>query len=501
VSKSQGYIVLKGKGKLELRTIEFNEGKKVIRTDELSLRKIKYAFHLKSEGFVQLTCLSGWFNVDDFYIKKTKPKSVVPQKMVEGLPNIFIFLIDGCQPSHLGIYGYFRKTSPFIDQFAKDAVIFNNAYANATFTRSSIATLFTGFYPQRHQLRIMVNKLSNDLFLLPEFLKEMGYRTSIYTEAGNIARRFGFTQGVDDYKKMFRRWDDSRYLKQNIPLYFHEWTETKGPIFSYIHFRAPHFPIIPPPPFLDMFKPDKKSSTRKRTILKINELLKVGHKFTTEEIADITADYDSTICYVDSQLGKLFQCLKEKKMYENSLIIFTSDHGEAIYEHGAMGHGNNVYDETSKVPLIVKFPKSMNLKGKVDTVVQLADIFPTISAMFGKTRDFDGRSLFDPIREKSLNDNLAISTTFNLTPEFGIRWRNWYYMIGLRDNSERLFNLKEDPLNEVSQTHPDVITFFRSKFITWLNQQNNLSVKSESVDLNKLPEDVKENLKSLGYLD
>jgi arylsulfatase A-like enzyme len=139
----------------------------------------------------------------------------------------------------------------------------------------------------------------------------------------------------------------------------------------------------------------------------------------------------------------------------------------------------------------------MNLTGRVDTVVQLLDIFPTIAAMFGKEVVTDGRSLFEAIKTKTIDDSMAISTTFNDIANFGIRWRQWYYVINLKDNSEELFNIIKAPLKDVAAKN----TFFRGRFITWLNKYDRLGVESQAIDLKKLPADIRKDLKSLGYID
>jgi len=214
-------------------------------------------------------------------------------------------------------------------------------------------------------------------------------------------------------------------------------------------------------------------------------------------------DYDSTIRYVDSEVGKLFETLKKMGVYDSSFIIFTSDHGEALYEHGTWGHGQNVYEETSRVPLIMKFPAKMKLKGRIERITQLADIFPTFAALFGEERYFDGQSLIESIKIKNKDDRFAFSITFGNPPSIGIRWRAWYYIIHLFNNQEQLYHLKIDPLKDVAalKENEDMITFFRAKFLNWFIHFDNLERTAQAVDLKKLPKEEYENLKSLGYID
>lgn len=512
-SAGAGRIVLRGKGKLHIRLVEFIDGQKKNREKELEpgflSSTVKYPFRFESPGFIRISAVTGKFTVNDYTFarKQVESRNGTPASewVKKEKPGVHILLIDGCHADHLGVYGYYRDTSPHIDRLARDSVVFDNAYANATFTRSSVASIFTGFHPHRHKLRVLINRLPKGLFMLPEFMQKQGYKTTIFTEAGNISRFFGFAQGVDEYRKVFRRWNDPRYLENNMYRFFCDWMKNPGPLFTYVHFRAPHFPIIPPPPFLDMYKEKKKRGIpdKDRLIMRLTQLGKEGHKFSPGEVKDVTDDYDSTIRFVDNEVGKLLDKLKQEGRYESSFIIFTSDHGEALYEHGYWGHGHNVYPETCRVPLIVKFPTQMKLKGRVERLTQLVDIFPTFTALFGEKRYFDGQSLLDSIAVKKEDDTFAFSTTFGLPPSISIRWRSWFYIIHLFNNEEELFYLKRDPLKNASglEENKDLLTFFRAKFLDWYIDFDNLERTSQAVDLKKLPKGEYENLKSLGYIE
>ncbi len=509
-----GRIVLSGGGDVRIRQVEFVDGEKKVTETEAApgfmSKTIEHPFHFKSQGFIKISALSGEFNITEYtYVEKKQleKETVAPPaetgSFAKEKPGIHILLIDGCHAEHLGAYGYRRDTSPNIDKLAKDSVIFDNAYANATFTRSSVASIFTGFHPHRHKLRVLVNRLPGGLFMLPEFMQKQGYKTAILTEAGNISRKFGFSQGVDNYQKIFRRWDDPRYLENNMFQFFAKWMTNQGPLFTYVHYRAPHFPIVPPPPYKDMYAKDKKADPdRDRVIFHLTELGQKKHTFTPREIREVIDDYDSAIRYVDAEVGKLVDKLKQLGQYESSLIIFTSDHGEALYEHKMWGHGVDVHNETSQVPLMVKFPAKMKLKGRVQRLTQLVDIFPTIAQLFGAQRFFDGESLLESMRIKDIDDTFVFSTTFGMPPSIGIRWRSWYYIMHLYNGGEELFHLEKDPIANLAEdeAHKDMVTFFRTKFLHWYVQFDNIERTSQSVDLKKLPKDVLENLKSLGYI-
>ena len=151
-------------------------------------------------------------------------------------------------------------------------------------------------------------------------------------------------------------------------------------------------------------------------------------------------------------------------MYDESMIIFLADHGEALGEHGVLSHSDNVYDETSRVPLIIKYPKSLELKGRVVKLAELADIFPTITSLLGQKLALDGRNLLGSGANGSMDDSMIVSRTINKCPKYGLRWKNWYYMINFNDNHERLFSLTADPYREIAASHPAITDLLESPF-------------------------------------
>jgi len=503
VDKGTGRIEFRGSGRMKITEMHFRDGNPSPRVSErkagfLSGRTL-HTFSFDQAGCLTAAVESGGFDVTGYSFS---PRAVERPPAVETAlpkdPDIFIFLMDACQAKHLGTYGYSRPTSPNIDRFAQDAVVFENAYANASFTRSSVATLFTGLYPETHKVRILRNKLSEDLLTLPVYLKGKGYRTSLFTSTGNVSASLGFARGIDDYLPFIEEW--RRGHERAIPPEFRSWLSHTGPLFSYVHYMEPHLPITPPPPYRGMFTNSKIGSSAWRVTGNSQELMDAEHPLAPGEIKTVVDNYDSAIAFVDSEIGKLLQSLREKGLYENSLIVILSDHGESLYEHEQWGHGHFVYEETARVPLVVKFPAAMNLKGRVKTVVELAGVFPTVLDIFGQRLPLDGKSLLDAAAPGQENDDIAVCCSFNVRADFGLRWRQWYDIINMGTGRETLYRAADPFFQETREPEESVRTLLKARFLDWLKRFSEIDQRPVRIDLNGLPKNEIENLRSLGYL-
>ncbi len=439
----------------------------------------------------------GSFNVSSYSYVPAPAVAADARITFKNKPNIYIVLSDACQASHLGTYGYRRSTSPHIDAFARDAVVYENAYTNAVFTLASVATILSGIYPDGHGVQSMLSTLPRKVLTLPEFLKSHGYATSIITSTFGVSARFGFTQGVDAYLRVPEKY----WAPKDISIFseLRGWLDkTPAVHFSYMHFIHPHLPKVPPPDFPVYFRAKRSSLERMAQLMKKEK--QTGVPLDAEELQEITDGYDSSIAWVDSEFGKILSLLKEKKLYDDSLIIFLADHGEALGEHGVLSHSNNVYDETARVPLIVKYPKSLGIKGRVNRLAELADIFPTITSLFGQRLVLDGRDLLAGASNGGLDDHPVVSRSINKSPKYALRWKNWYYMINFGDNSDKLFLLSKDPLHEAGDDHLRMRAFLKARFMSWYARFRNASGSVAELSLRNLPASVIEEMKTLGYL-
>ena len=486
----------------EFRTMETGRSRKDLVLD-LALSRI---------GYLKITAQKGAFDIHRREFREKEPAPPPPLAVTGKKPDVFIFLIDGCQAKHLSTYGYPRRTSPAIDELARDGVVFENAYANSTFTPSSVATILTGLYPERHNVKIQQERLADGVAILPEFMKSLGYHTAVFSTSNNASPKFGFGRGVDDFVTHYMRATPKNPRRRESgsapPVIedFLPWLDGPGPRFAYLHFMEPHWPLLPPPPFLDMFKGPRSGRVPAGLYRRLRDLENSGHRFSGEEVEDARADYDSDIAYIDYQLGEVWRTMGERGLYDESVIILLSDHGEAFFEHGQVwSHGNNVFDETTHVPLIIKLPKSLNIKGRVSNLVQLVDVFSTVAGLFGKTPECDGRDVLRLLGREPMDDTFAIARTgWFYTGEqpaaFSMRWRNWYYILDTKTREAQLYQLDGDPARDVLSLNPRIATLFEARFLDWYREFRKLDVPLDLSEIPKMSPEEIEALKSLGYL-
>ena len=462
-------------------------------------RKIACDIALSLPATVSVAPLSGSFTVSSYSYREDRRTEARGGPRFQGKPDIYIVLGDGCQAAHLGVYGYGRNTSPHIDAFAADAMVYENAYANASFTRSSVATLLTGLYPDSHKVRVLQHELPARLLTLPEYLNARGYRTAVYSSSSVVSPPFGLKQGVDDFVNV----RGLKYEGSNPKLFagFAGWLrKAAAPRFAYVHFMNPHLPSVPAPGFVPPFAPGMKLPPYRRMIELTEKAKDLSLPFSGDELRELVLGYDASIAWLDGEFGRVIAELKRKGLYDDSLVIFLADHGEAMKEHGVISHGSNVYDETARVPLIVKYPRSLALKGRCLPVCEVADIFPTISGLLGQEIGLDGRSLLARGAGRAYDDTLAVCRSFNPAGLYGLRWKNWYAILSTRGARPELYKLSADPRLDVGRRLPRVTEYFLARFLDWLGRFRDRGDFSTQMNLKNLPAKDIEDMKTLGYL-
>lgn len=312
--------------------------------------------------------------------------------------NVLLITADALRADHLSCYGYKRNTTPFLNNFIKDAIIFTQAISHASHTPISMGSIATGTYFAKHYLREWGDTLNPSLPTLAEILKKNGYKTIFICGAELFNNLFGFNRGFD----VFLIENTSLNFSKGVFEQLIKFKDSK--FFLWVHYMGTHRPYFASQNYLDIFLKDEfYNANRKLRIVK-NGPHDYGFRGIPKNIVIkgidnpdfYIAQYDASIRLFDEQLNLLFEILKELNLFEKTIIIITADHGELLGEHRYyFHHGYFLYEPLIKVPLIIKFNNFLK-ESVIDQQVEASvDIMPTIIQLLGiKTKlKFGGRSL------------------------------------------------------------------------------------------------------------
>ena len=305
--------------------------------------------------------------------------------------NVILYLVDTLRADHLGCYGYSRPVSPHVDAFARQAVLFRHTVAQSSWTRPATTTILTGLLPRTHGVNRRKDKLADGALTLAEMLQARGYQTAGFVTNGNVARSFGLSQGFETYELLPRKQTAATHVNAAAA----EWLASRrgdAPFFLYLHTVEPHAPYNPPLPFRQRFAPEvvDESLTRMWTMRRLEQ----GEIAPTPELRRNLLDlYDAEIAASDAAFGALVDLLVQRGLWEDTVVVYISDHGEEFLDHGDWEHGKTLHGEMLDVPLIVRSPGVA--PRSVQRQAQQVDVVPTILDLLGLplTPTLEGRSL------------------------------------------------------------------------------------------------------------
>ena len=363
--------------------------------------------------------------------------------LVRSTPIILIS-IDTLRPDHLGCYGYSRRTSPAVDGLAEDGILFRTAIAQAPSTLPSHASILTARIPRHHgAFHSALARLSRTVPTLAEVLSEYGYRTMALHGGGQLAEVFGLDRGFDGYEQV--RGDDFRYCVNGAI----RWIQNLGnePFFLFLHTYETHVPYRAGKRILDKFEPEYTGTLPDTITMDILDQYNFkGREINDQDLNHIVNAYDAAIFNMDRSLRRFIRFLKDEGVYDRSLIIFTSDHGEEFLERSKVGyHCHTVYDELIRVPLIMKLPGGDQGSVIIPEQVRSIDIMPTILdyLRIPHPSSLDGVGLIPRLtgnREAEYETNgmsrYAVSERDDLNGEHRI--------MSIRTNNDKLYVIKKN---------------------------------------------------------
>jgi arylsulfatase A-like enzyme len=433
---------------------------------------------------------------------------VVPPTPPTPTELVFVITLDTLRADHLGTYGYVRDTSPHMDAFAEESLLFENAITTMSTTLPAHVSLFTGTHTIHHGVESNFNMSMNgfesrtDLQSMAEVFQRGGYQTAAFVSTVPLKAHTGIQVGFDEFfepdeaKKQY--FLSAKVINKKV----FDWLETRpeGPTFVWIHYSDPHSPYIPPKGF-DTFREEPV----------VNELIATRMGMEPDQaVKDLYDAYDGEVRYLDHELGRLFAEIRKRGMYDDALITIVGDHGEGLEQHGWIAHGH-IYDEQLLVPLMIKFPAGNPHNGtryaSAMSIIDIPNIMDGGAVLpytdedrrlwqgFDVLNDADRHGVFSARVIRADRDQLFESgRRFSLTED---RWKYFY----LTEHDDELFDRLNDPheLSNVIDEHPDVANRMKAEIAEMLEHFWNQS--NDEGEGPPLPEDVIKGLSDLGYTD
>jgi len=315
-----------------------------------------------------------------------------PPAQASARPNVVLYVVDTLRADYLGAYGHAAPTSPRLDAFAGEAVLFEDAWAQASWTRSAMASILTGLHVGTHGVDREDRVLPPASHTLAEALRAGGYRTGAFVANHLLGGRFGFDQGFD-------AWNPAAQTLYGAPAtdLVREalaWVDAgPRPFLLYVHTMEPHAPYSPTEEDLRPFlRAPYRGTTDTRALLRLGQL----GTLPPDGLSFLRSRYEGEVHQNDRGFGALLDGLRARSLDTATVVVFTADHGEEFLEHGGTEHAKTLYQELVRVPLVVRLPGARG--GTRDKgAVQQIDLMPTLLALTGLPapglpgRDFSAR--------------------------------------------------------------------------------------------------------------
>lgn len=445
-------------------------------------------------------------------------------------PNVILISIDTLRSDHLGTYGHVNDTSPRMDALGAEGAVFEECASSTSWTLPAHAAMLTGLSDLVHGCTDTNRTLAASRVTLAERLGAVGYETGGFWSGPYLHPTFGLGQGFDTWVDCTSYAAINNELAENQGTIEGEevwnranhditnpsvlkgatsWLQENGDerFFLFLHLWDCHFDFIPPAPYDTMFDPDYTGTMTGRNFF-TNPDVNAG--MDPRDLEHLKALYDGEIRWTDDHIGQLLDALEKQGLAENTLVVLTSDHGTAFFEHGQRAHRNGLYDELIHVPLIMRFPEAIPAGTRSNTQVRLIDVVPTILDLVGLPHPADvmGRSLrpaFGGELEESVEP--AVSELYTLGMEQRSYRRRDHKLImdwaNPADVRSFVVDLSNDPgeqspLTSASLPVSQAALADRKVGFDWLTSWQTALPADRSTS--EIPEDILRQLQGFGYV-
>lgn len=381
--------------------------------------------------------------------------------------NVLVYLTDTLRADHLRPYApETRVQTPGLSAWAERAATLLAGHSQENWTKPSVATLLSGLFPWEHHATTEDAEVPGSVELLSERLRGEGFHTGAFVANGFVSDRFGFQQGWSTFRNYVRegRRNQARFVAADVIA----WLEARPadrPFFLYVHTVDPHVPYTPPADDLRLYDPDEYAGVvdfgRDRELL---EKIKAGRiRVNDRDRFRLEALYDGEITYHDRHFASVIEALERRGLADETIVVFTADHGEEFFDHGSVGHGHSVWEELIRVPLIVRWPGLTDGPVRIEEAVGLVDVMPTLLEALGLPvpAELSGRSIA-PLLARASEDAPRPTIT-----GFMNGWRTVvvgrYKLIQRTASRWQLYDLAEDPREQrdLAPERPIAVRYLR----------------------------------------
>ncbi|UCG32198.1 MAG: sulfatase [Phycisphaerales bacterium] len=409
--------------------------------------------------------------------------------------NVVLVTVDTLRADRLGLYGYDRPTSPFLDELAGESVVFDRMFAQSSFTPPSHASIFTSLYVRQHGL-LTWNWLDEGHVTLAEVLREAGYTTGAVANLGLLLQH-NLGQG-------FEHRDQKDDGAERINLRAKQWLASiRGQkFFLWVHYFDVHAPYARHPGYERYFNEHHNPAVgRHMRYYNSEPATRRELRMTEADVAFIKDRYDGGVAFVDRALLGLVAELKALDVWDRTLLVVTSDHGESLDEHHPMyfTHDPFLYDAVIRIPAVIRFPGGRFGGARVRGMVESVDLAPTILSYLGLAIPlaFEGRDLMPMFRGQSEGREVVFSESWGWRTIKSIRTERWKLLWKIKADRFKLYDLEADAgeLRDVSAEHPEVTERLKARLLKWADVEENPVRENPELD-----EEMRERLRSLGYM-
>ena len=481
-------------------------------------RKLYSGFYDGLKFFSGVVHFHRSFEKDDRLVFETRGRGpgawVNPRfSRVKKNPRIFLCIVlDTLRCDHTSLYGYHRKTTPVIDKLASDSRVFRRAYSSTSWTLPAHVSLFSGKNLVEHRVTTPENHIPEDFPLVAEVFQKHGFVTAAFTGGGFVDSLYGFHRGFQVYSVLPGRVFHLNSAEMVLN-HFKNYIETYwgDDLFVFLHTYQVHAPYKFPPKYVRHFNKDLKVNLKGPGNF-IRDKRTGYYSPIDEKNRQVLLDlYDTAIYYADEALvGGVIGYLKKKGVYDQSMILVMSDHGEEFYDHGSWEHGHSLYNELVRIPLIVKYPGNRK-RGDDHSLVSITDIPGMMLKESGLPYDESVFSVHSGNRERVLPVLFPHSPIIKqVPPKVSFISQDYHFIYNIIDPEDiKIFdpppaNLEIFELYAAADTQektnlakkrPKEMREFRALLKTYLQMMKGLEGTKSKLDKN-----LEQELKSLGYL-